>query len=59
MLEIYNEEIQDLTIPVGSRNKGGLKIRQNKLLGTYVEGVKKHFVSSFAEIEAVMEEGTK
>ena len=59
MLEIYNEEIQDLTIPIGSRPRSGLKIRQNKLLGVYVDGVKKHFVSSFDEIENVMEQGTK
>ena len=28
-------------------------------MGVYVDGVKKHFVSSFDQIEAVMEEGTK
>lgn len=54
MLEIYNEEIQDLTIDIAKRQKGGLKVRENKLLGVYVDGVKKHFVSSFAEIENVM-----
>ena len=59
MLEIYNEEVQDLTVPLQKRPKGGLKIRQNKLLGVYVDGVTKHFVSSFEEIENVMEEGTK
>jgi hypothetical protein len=47
MLEIYNEEIQDLTIPPNQRVAGGLKVRENKLLGVYVEGVKKHFVTSF------------
>ena len=59
MLEIYNEEIQDLTIPIQNRPKSGLKIRQNKLLGVYVDGVKKHLVTSFQEIESVMEQGTK
>ena len=59
MLEIYNEEVQDLTIPPSQRVAGGLKIRENKLLGVYVEGVKKHFVSSFKEIETVMDNGTK
>ena len=47
MLEIYNEEIQDLTIPPSERVGGGLKIRENKLLGVYVDGVKKHLVTSF------------
>jgi hypothetical protein len=47
MLEIYNEEVQDLTVPPTQRVAGGLKIRENKLLGVYVEGVKKHFVTNF------------
>jgi kinesin family protein 13 len=47
MLEIYNEEVQDLTIPANQRPADGLKVRENKLLGVYVEGVKKHFVTSF------------
>ena len=55
MLEIYNENVQDLTIPANERPNGGLKIRQNKVLGVYVDGVKKHFVTSFKEIENVME----
>ena len=29
------------------------------MLGVYVEGVKKHYVTSFKEIENVMELGTK
>jgi hypothetical protein len=49
MLEIYNEEVQDLTIPINQR-KSGLKIRQNKILGVYVDGVKKHRVTNFEEI---------
>jgi kinesin family protein 13 len=47
MLEIYNEEIQDLTIPANTRPAGGLKIRENKLLGVYVDGAKKHLVTSY------------
>lgn len=37
MLEIYNEKIQDLLIPVDDRPKGGLKIRETSQLGVYVE----------------------
>ena len=47
MLEIYNESVQDLTIDVTQRPSNGLKIRQSKLLGVYVDGVKKHYVTSF------------
>lgn len=47
MLEIYNEHVQDLTIDCSQRPTGGLKVRQSKLLGVYVEGVKKHYVSSY------------
>ena len=50
MLEIYNEEVQDLTIPANQRVAGGLKIRENKLLGVYVDGVKKHYCTNYKEI---------
>ena len=59
MLEIYNETIQDLTIDTSKRPSGGLKVRESKLLGIYVDGVKKHFVESFQQIEKIMELGTK
>lgn len=59
MLEIYNEEIQDLTIPANTRPAGGLKIRENKLLGVYVDGAKKHLVTSYKEIETIMDQGSK
>ena len=59
MIEIYNEHVQDLTIDCSQRPAGGLKIRQSKLLGVYVDGVKKHYVSSFKDIENIMELGTK
>lgn len=59
MLEIYNETIQDLTIDISKRPAGGLKVRENKLFGVYVDGAKKNFVESFDQIEAIMEIGTK
>lgn len=37
MLEIYNEKIQDLLIPVEKRQVEGLKIRESKTLGVFVE----------------------
>lgn len=36
-----------------------MSIRENKLLGVYVDGVKKHTVTTYAEIENVMDMGTK
>lgn len=59
MLEIYNEQIQDLTIDPAQRPQGGLKVRESKLLGIYVDGVKKHFVESYEQIQKVMDLGTK
>lgn len=59
MLEIYNEEIQDLTIDAKTRPQGGLKVRQSKILGVYVDGVKKHFVESYEQIQRIMDLGTK
>lgn len=30
MIEIYNEKVQDLLIPINKRPQGGLKIRESK-----------------------------
>lgn len=59
MLEIYNERVQDLLIPISKRAKEGLKIREHKTLGIYVEGLSKHFVDTYDSIEEKMEEGSK
>jgi hypothetical protein len=37
MLEIYNEKIQDLLIDIKNRPLGGLKVRECKKYGVYVE----------------------
>jgi len=57
MCEIYNEKVQDLMVSVQSRPTGGLKVRESKTLGVFVDGITKHAVSSFAEIEKVMSIG--
>jgi len=57
MLEIYNERIQDLLVPVQKRPQGGLKIRENKVVGVFVDSLSKHPVSSYEEIEKLMEIG--
>ena len=59
MLEIYNEKTQDLMINPQKRPQGGLKIRQSKLLGVYVEGLTKHPVDSYEDIEKKMALGTE
>ena len=38
MLEIYNEKIQDLLVPVNTRPAGGLKVRECKKYGVFVDG---------------------
>jgi hypothetical protein len=59
MLEIYNEKVQDLLIPISKRLKEGFKIREHKTLGIYVEGLSKHYVDTYKSIEEKMEEGNK
>lgn len=59
MLEIYNEKIQDLLIPVNKRPAGGLKTRESKAIGVYVENITKHPVMSYDSIEAMMAEGNR
>ncbi|KAL4504232.1 hypothetical protein ABPG72_021070 [Tetrahymena utriculariae] len=59
MLEIYNEKVQDLLIPCNKRPQGGLRIRENKTIGFYVEHLTKYPVKSYEAIEQRMEEGSK
>lgn len=59
MLEIYNEKIQDLLISPSKRSQGGLKVREHKLKGVYVEGLSKHMVKDYQSIEKLMEVGNK
>ena len=59
MLEIYNEKVQDLIIPVAKRPASGLKVREHKMYGIYVEGLTKYPVSNYLAIEAKMDEGGK
>ena len=57
MLEIYNEKVQDLLIPPKQRPNGGLRIRESKLLGIFVEGLTKYPVTSYEQIAQKMDEG--
>jgi len=59
MIEIYNEKIQDLFCPAAKRPTGGLKLRENKTLGFYVENKKNYPVTSYEEISKRMEEGNQ
>nr|CAB3259098.1 kinesin-like protein KIF28P [Phallusia mammillata] len=58
MLEIYNETVKDL-LNVSSFKKGGLKVREHQQKGFYVEGLQVSPVSSYANIEARIAEGTR
>ncbi|KXJ91092.1 kinesin family protein [Microdochium bolleyi] len=55
-LEIYNERVRDLLNP---STKGNLKVREHPATGPYVEDLAKLVVSSFQEIENLMDEGNK
>lgn len=58
MLEIYNEQVRDLLNPA-SNKKGGLKVREHKAKGFYVEGIVSVPVKSYVDIDRKIEEGTK
>ena len=57
MLEIYNEKVQDLLINPNKRPSSGLKIRESKVLGIFVDGLSKHPVTSYDEISNKMDDG--
>ncbi|KAF9911779.1 kinesin-like protein Klp8, partial [Lobosporangium transversale] len=55
-MEIYCERVRDLLNP---KNKGNLKVREHPSLGPYVEDLSKLIVTSFQDIENLMDEGNK
>ena len=55
MLEVNDEEIQDLLIPVNQRVQGGLKVRESKVAGVFFEGLSKQLCCSYKELEALMQ----
>jgi Kinesin motor domain len=59
IVEIYNEKVQDLLVLPDRRPAGGLKVREHKTLGVYVQDLSKHPVDSYEAIEAKMDEGYK
>lgn len=59
MVEIYNEKVQDLLIDINLRPLGGLKVREHKTLGVYVQDLSKHPVDSYEAIDEKMEQGQR
>ena len=57
MLEIYNEKVQDLLVKQEQRPAGGLRIRESKVAGVFVDGLSRHPVGNYEEIEHLMEVG--
>ncbi|CAO3625816.1 unnamed protein product [Cunninghamella blakesleeana] len=55
-IEIYNEKVRDLLNP---KNKGNLKVREHPSTGPYVEDLSRLVVSSFDDINHLMDEGNK
>lgn len=56
-LEIYNERVRDL---LGPQNAGhGLRVREHRLHGPYVESLSQHPVGDFNEIHSCMERGNQ
>ncbi|XP_056268670.1 kinesin-like protein KIF28P [Pseudoliparis swirei] len=58
MLEIYNEQVVDL-LSRGSRTPGGLRVREEQQRGFYVEGLRTVPCDSAAQVEQLMEQGTR
>lgn len=55
-LEIYNERVRDLLNP---KPKGNLRVREHPVMGPYVEDLAKLAVTSFEQIEGLMDAGNK
>ncbi len=59
MCELYNEKLQDLFGDVATRPKGGLKIREHKTVGVYVDGQVQQQVHSLQELEGWLAWGNR
>ena len=57
MFEIYNEKVNDLLAPIDQRVSGGLKIRESKETGVFVENLTKRTVFKYEEFKQMMEYG--
>ncbi|XP_072297569.1 kinesin-like protein KIF1A [Eucyclogobius newberryi] len=55
-MEIYCERVRDLLNP---KNKGNLRVREHPLMGPYVEDLSKLAVTSYNDIQDLMESGNK
>ncbi|XP_067055819.1 kinesin-like protein unc-104 isoform X3 [Acropora muricata] len=55
-LEIYCERVRDLLSPIAKNN---LRVREHPMLGPYVEDLTKLAVTSFADINDLIDEGNK
>jgi len=57
MLEIYNEKLRDLLAPTDSSPPGGLKMKQSKAVGFYVDGLSKTVVDDEEHVMRLMNLG--
>ena len=55
-MEIYCERVRDLLNP---KTQGNLRVREHPLLGPYVEDLSKLAVTTYDDINNLMEEGNK
>ncbi|XP_055332251.1 kinesin-like protein unc-104 isoform X2 [Paramacrobiotus metropolitanus] len=55
-MEIYCEHVRDLLNP---KNKNSLRVREHPILGPYVEDLSKLVVTSYDDINQLMDEGNK
>ncbi|KAI7898006.1 uncharacterized protein BX663DRAFT_526290 [Cokeromyces recurvatus] len=55
-IEIYNERVRDLLNP---GNKGNLKVREHPTIGPYVEDLSRLVVTSYEDVDHLMNEGNK
>ncbi|XP_026140972.1 kinesin-like protein KIF1A isoform X6 [Carassius auratus] len=55
-MEIYCERVRDLLNP---KNKGNLRVREHPLMGPYVEDLSKLAVTSYSDIQDLMDSGNK
>lgn len=58
-LEIYNDNLRDLLVPVDQRTKSELKVLSNAKMGTFVAGLREVEVTKYGEVRPLIDFGQK
>ena len=54
ILEIYNEKVQDLLVDINHRAPQGLKVREHKQHGIFIQGLTKYHCQDYLQVLSII-----